>query len=101
MSSEPTTKRSAPATFLRRCLIALGVLYVVYLIAGNVLLNSASTMRSLNRRPQAFQVRWSHAQTWWPGYLRVSGLHMQGQARQWLWSAEGESASGYFLWWPL
>lgn len=101
MPNEPKPTRVMLPTFLRRSLWTLGVLYVVYLIVGNLLLNSASAMRLLNRRPEAFQVQWSHGETWWPGYLRVSNLRLRGQARQWLWVAEGESASGRVLLWPL
>lgn len=101
MPNEPKPTRVILPTFLRRSLWTLGVLYVVYLVAGNLFLNSASAMRLLNRRPEAFQVQWSHAETWWPGYLRVSNLRLRGQAREWLWVAEGENASGRVLLWPL
>jgi len=101
MSTEPPQTPNRFATLLRRSLWVFGALYVVYLIVGNIALNTAPLLRSLNRRPEAFQVQWSHAETWWPGYLRTSHLRMRGQAREWLWTAEGESASGRFLWWPL
>ena len=101
MPSEPKQTRVISRTFVRRSLWTLAVLYVVYLVGGNILLNSASALRMLNRRPEAFQVQWAHAETWWPGYLRASHLRLRGQAREWLWQADGEQASGRVLLWPL
>ena len=101
MPSEPKQTRVISRTFVRRSLWTLAVLYVVYLVGGNILLNSASALRMLNRRPEAFQVQWARAETWWPGYLRASHLRLRGQAREWLWQADGEQASGRVLLWPL
>src|ERR1700761_7126009 len=101
MPSEPRSTRIILPTFVRRSLWALGVLYVVYLVTANIFLNSPAVWRILNQRPEAFQAQWSHAQTWWPGYMRISHLRLRGQAREWLWTAEGEQASGRILLWPL
>lgn len=101
MPNEPKPTHVILPTFVRRSLWTLGVLYVIYLVAGNVFLNSSAVTRVINRRPEAFQAQWSHAETWWPGYLRASHLRLRGQARQRLWVAEGEQASGRFLLWPL
>ena len=101
MPSEPRSTRIILPTFVRRSLWALGVLYVVYLVTANIFLNSQAVWRILNQRPEAFQAQWSHAQTWWPGYMRISHLRLRGQAREWLWTAEGEQASGRILLWPL
>lgn len=101
MSDQAKTTPTLAAFFARLSLGVLGVLYVIYLIAGNIVLNNGVVLRFINRRPEAFQVQWAHAQTWWPGYLRVSQLQLRGHAHTWLWLAQGERASGRFLWWPL
>lgn len=79
----------------------ISVLYVAYLIVGNLALNTSALHRILNRRPEAFQAQWSRAWTWWPGYLSVSDLHLWGHARQRIWTAESAHATGHFLWLPL
>lgn len=101
MSSEPRSTRVILPAFVRRLLWALGVLYVVYLVAGNIFLNTPTLSRIVNQRPEAFQAQWARAETWWPGYVRVSDLRLRGHARQWLWAAQGETVSGHVLFWPL
>lgn len=91
-------KLSAP---IRGVLWASVCLYVLYLVAGNVFINSNRARAELNRKPQTIQVQWSWAWTAWPGQIDVHALRMHGQARQLLWTAQGERASGRILLWPL
>ncbi|KRE89168.1 hypothetical protein ASG87_06460 [Frateuria sp. Soil773] len=79
----------------------MGGLYVLYLVAGNVLVNSSRARAELNRKPQTIQVQWSWAWTAWPGQIDVHGLRLHGHARQLLWSAQGERAWGRVRLWPL
>jgi hypothetical protein len=97
---EPILMRTLPAP-MRRLLWLVGVLYVLYLIAGNVFLNSPLAPAEVNRKPQVFDAQWAWAWTLWPGQIYAHDLRLHGQARQLLWSAHGESASGRIMLWPL
>ncbi len=86
---------------LRRLLWWSGALYVLYLIAGNVLLNLPRTAAVVNSRPQAFHAQWASAWTLWPGDIHMRDLRLRGQVHRLRWSARGASASGSVRWWPL
>lgn len=86
---------------MRRLLWLSGVLYVLYLIAGNVFLNSPLAPAEVNRKPQVFHAQWAWAWTLWPGQIHAHDLRLHGQARQLLWSAQGDAASGRIMLWPL
>ncbi|HEV2679765.1 MAG TPA: hypothetical protein VGV14_04635 [Rhodanobacter sp.] len=89
---------SAP---MRRLLWLLGGLYVLYLIGGNAFLNSPLARTEVNRKPQIFHAQWDWAWTLWPGQIHAHELRLHGQARQLLWSARGNAASGRVMLWPL
>lgn len=86
---------------MRRLLWLLGVLYVFYLIAGNVFLNSPLARTEVNRKPEIFHAQWTWAWTLLPGQIHAHDLRLHGQARQLLWSAQGDAASGRIMLWPL
>lgn len=86
---------------MRRLLWSLGVLYLLYLVGGNIYLNSPRVSSTVNSSPKTFQATWSWAWTLWPGQLVVYDLHMYGQARQLLWDARGHTAMGRLKLWPL
>ncbi len=86
---------------LRRLLWWSGALYVLYLIAGNVLLNLPRTAAAVNSRPQVFHAQWAAVWTLWPGDIHMRDLPLRGQVHRLTWSARGASASGSFRWWPL
>ncbi len=85
---------------LRRLLWLFGVLYVLYLVAGNVFLNTAA-LGQVNRKPEAFKAQWAWAWTAWPGQLHVHDLTLSGHVHRLLWSAHGTSAGGRIAVWPL
>lgn len=85
---------------LRRSLFVLGACWVLYLIAGNVFLNTSIGPRVVNRNPAAFQAQWAWAFTLWPGHIYARDLSLHGHARRLLWSAQG-TASGRIMLWPL
>lgn len=85
---------------LRRLLWLSGVLYVLYLIAGNVFLNTAARVE-VNRQPETFHAQWAWAWTAWPGQLHAHDLTINGHARKLLWSAHAVSAGGRMVFWPL
>ncbi|WP_426701800.1 hypothetical protein ACPPVV_01940 [Rhodanobacter sp. Col0626] len=86
---------------MRRLLWLVGVLYVLYLIIGNVFLNSPMASSTINRKPETFHAQWAWAWTLWPGQIHAHDLQLHGHARQLLWSAQGESAGGRIMLWPL
>ncbi|HEY8682723.1 MAG TPA: hypothetical protein VIM06_06085, partial [Rhodanobacter sp.] len=75
--------------------------YVLYLIVGNIFLNSPLAPAEVNRKPQVFHAQWAWAWTLWPGQIHAHDLRLHGQARQLLWSAQGDAASGRIMLWPL
>jgi hypothetical protein len=97
---EPKLMRTLPVP-MRRTLWLLGMLYVLYLIAGNIFLNSPLARTEVNRKPQVFHAQWAWAWTLWPGQIYAHDLRLHGQARQLLWSAQGDAASGRIMLWPL
>ncbi|TPG11521.1 hypothetical protein EAH88_03145 [Rhodanobacter glycinis] len=97
---EPKLMRTLPAP-MRRLLWLLGVLYACYLIGGNIFLNSPLAPAEVNRKPEIFQAQWAWAWTLWPGQIHAHDLRLHGHARQLLWSAQGDVASGRIMLWPL
>jgi hypothetical protein len=87
--------------WLRRLLIALAVLYALYLLAGNVFLNTPLGEWAVNRKPEKFQLRWESGSTWWPGRVNLSGATLQGHVRRITWQARVERASGRIALLPL
>lgn len=87
-------------TPLRRLLWLLGLLYVLYLIAANVFLNTAA-LGQINRKPETFQAQWKWAWTAWPGQIHAHDVTINGHARLLLWRAHGASAGGRVMLWPL
>lgn len=92
--------RSLPKS-LRWCLRLLASLAVLYLVAGNVLLNTALGPRLVNQRPAGFRMHWSWGVTLWPGWIYLRQPAMQGHARWQAWAVQGESAYGRIALWPL
>ena len=93
-------QRHAPAP-LRWLLWLLGGLYLLYLIAGNVFLNTPASALAINRKPETFHAQWSWAWTLWPGQVHAYDLQLHGHARKLLWSARGDAAGGRLMLWPL
>ncbi|MGP1667614.1 MAG: hypothetical protein ACTS5I_17285, partial [Rhodanobacter sp.] len=85
---------------LRRLLWLLGLLYVCYLIVGNVFLNTAARSMA-NRKPATVQAQWAWAWTAWPGQLHAYDLTLNGHAHRLLWRVHGASAGGRLALWPL
>lgn len=75
-------------------LLALVVLYALYLVAGNLFLNTSLGHAALNRQPEKFQMQWSRGSTWWPGRVSLSRVKLQGHVRHTRWSIQAASARG-------
>ena len=54
----------------RRVITGLLIVPAVYLIAGNIFLNTGIGPWAINRKPERFSLQWSHGLTWWPGPTR-------------------------------
>ncbi|MEP7185233.1 MAG: hypothetical protein ABI767_05280 [Rhodanobacter sp.] len=89
------------STPLRRLLWTLGGLYAVYLVAGNIYLNSALASSNVNHEPVTFQATWSGAWTLYPGQVVLHDLYIRGHARKLLWDARGNTVTGRIMLWPL
>ena len=75
-------------------LLVLIVLYALYLIAGNLFLNTSFGHAALNRQPEKFQMQWARGSTWWPGQVSLSEVKLQGHARHTRWSIQAASTRG-------
>lgn len=83
--------RSRLIRWLRRAVLLLLALEALYLVAGNVALNS-SRVRSLpNRRPERFSIRWGYGWTLWPGSVHLRDVQMRGTSRRIEWYARLET----------
>ena len=57
---------------LRRLAVGVVAIYVLYLIAANVFLNSALGERAFNQRPERFQIHWTRAMSLYPGHVHCA-----------------------------
>ena len=84
-----------------RALFGLVGLYALYLIAGNVFLNTSLGPWAVNRKPDKFEIHWAGGSTWWPGRVSVSDVKLRGQVRRTEWSVKAEHAKGQISLLPL
>lgn len=89
---------SHPTSRIRRCALRLtaaaALAYLLYLVAGNVFLNTSLGASALNRQPQKFQMHWAGGRTWWPGRVSLSEVKLQGHVRHVRWSMQASRVSG-------
>jgi len=97
----PRRRRARLPRLLRGVLgAALGVI-AFYLIAGNVLLNTAFGPELVNRKPEKFTLAWSGGVTWWPGFVTLWNVQANGHVRRVVWSAQAARARGRIALLPL
>ena len=84
-----------------RTVFGLVGLYVLYLVAGNVFLNTSLGPRAVNRTPEKFELHWAGGSTWWPGRVSVSDVKLRGHVRHTEWSVQAEHAKGRISLLPL
>ena len=60
----------------RRMLLVVVGVYALYLVAGNVFLNTSIGPSTINRKPDKFQMHWEGGSTWWPGRVSLSGVKL-------------------------
>lgn len=75
--------------------------YVLYLVGGNVVLNTSIGPKVVNQRPQGFQMRWSWGVTAFPGWVYLRAPALGGHARWKQWSLASGAAYGRIELWPL
>lgn len=78
----------------RRLAGALLALAVLYLVAGNLFLNTPLGSSAINRKPERFQLEWSRGFTAWPGHVVLWNVELKGHVRHVQWSAQAKRASG-------
>ena len=93
MKPSPETKRRL-LRWTGWALLVLIVLYALYLVAGNLFLNTSFGHAALNRQPEKFQMQWARGVTWWPGRVSLSEVKLQGHVRHSQWSIQAASARG-------
>lgn len=94
-------RRARALRLLRLAGLVLLAGYALYLLAGNVFLNSGYGHELLNRKPEAFTMAWSGGRTYWPGRVTLREVRMQGHVRRLQWSAQAEVVRGRIALWPL
>lgn len=84
-----------------RALFAVVGVYVLYLFAGNVFLNTSIGPWAVNRKPEKFEIQWAGGSTWWPGRVSVSDVKLRGHVRRTEWSLHADQAEGQISLLPL
>lgn len=85
-----------------RRLIKTGLIVgLTYLVAGNVFLNTPIGSWAVNRKPERFQLAWSHGVTWWPGFVALWNVQAKGHVRHVAWEATAAQARGRIAILPL
>lgn len=92
---------SSTRRWLLRVALALLALYALYLAAANLWINTAWGERTLNRKPEKFQMHWAGGHSWWPGRVSLREVKLQGQVRRIAWQAQASAVQGEIALWPL
>lgn len=78
-----------------RGLAWLAGLFLLYLAAANIFLNTPLGPWALNLRPQRLRVSWASAWSLYPGDVRVRDLRLRGDASRARWSLDVERGRGW------
>ncbi|HVR30585.1 MAG TPA: hypothetical protein VMS86_13755 [Thermoanaerobaculia bacterium] len=65
----------------------LALAYVVYLGGANWFLGSSFADRVINDKPEKLRLEWSRARTWWPGWVVLDQVTIDGANRRFVWHA--------------
>lgn len=74
-------------------LIAAIALEGLYVVAGLVYLNTSLASKTINRRPQRFQITWRFGWTLWPGWVTLHGVETRGRSKSAGWYARLDSVT--------
>lgn len=98
-------ERTSFRTVVRRrwwwLLVALAALYVAYVLAAAIFLNTSLGPSVINRQPERFQMQWASGRSWWPGRVTLIDVRLQGQARRVAWQAQAARVQGRIALRPL
>ncbi|AWV07122.1 hypothetical protein C9I47_1421 [Lysobacter maris] len=86
---------------MRRAGIVLAAAYLVYLLLGNLFLNTALAPWAINRKPERFQLHWQAGLTAWPGQVLLWDPRLQGHTGNVTWSLHARRADGRIALLPL
>lgn len=78
---------------LRRVIIVLVAIEVLYVVAGTALLNSSVGTDFVNRKPEKVWGQWDRAWTVLPGLVTVQGARFRGQSKGWQWYVQADSVT--------
>lgn len=81
--------------WLRPFAWTLLALYLGYLLAGNVFLNTALGPWSVNRKPAKFQMHWERGLTWFPGEVVLWNVRLRGHVGHTVWKANAGRVGGH------
>ncbi len=80
--------------WLRRIVVGLLLLWLLYIVVVNLVINIPLGQSLASPQPEKFQMHWSRAMTWWPGRVRIWDMHVQGHVRRNQWEASADRADG-------
>ncbi|MCC5882161.1 MAG: hypothetical protein JJU25_05930 [Halomonas sp.] len=92
--------RPAPLKLLAWLLLSLALLYALYLVTANLLLNSHWGRSQLDRTPR-LTLEWKRAWTLFPGHLQVTQLQLAGSIAERRFALNAERATLSFALTPL
>ncbi len=103
-SPHPSALRTwwaARPRWLRRLLWTLVGVYLAYLLLANLFLNTPLGPWAANRKPEKFTAQWGTALSWWPGYVKVWDVRLQGHVMHTRWEVHAGRAQGHLALLPL
>jgi hypothetical protein len=90
---------------LKRTLVgvigAILALECAYLVAANVFLNTDLAPKTINRKPEKFQLAWRSAWSLYPGMVVLHDAQVRGRSRRMEWYARLDSVTASFHLRPL
>lgn len=101
MRDAPTTPPGHHRRWLLRAGVVLLVLYLLYLLAANVFLNTQLGVTTINRKPERFSAQWDRAISLYPGHIHATNVRLRGHVRTVEWKVSGSQASGRIKLLPL
>jgi hypothetical protein len=87
--------------FVSKFLRVLLLVWLGWLLLGNVLLNTGLGPQLINRKPDAFTLDWQRGLTLWPGQAWLWDVRARGQVRRLQWNAQAARTSGRIAVLPL
>jgi hypothetical protein len=83
-----------PLRLARRLVAALALVWIAYVAAVNVLLNTPLGPMLVNRKPEKFTLHWQHGVSLWPGDIVLWNVTARGHVRRVEWHATSPRVHG-------